>query len=526
MVQSYLNSSPLHNNYYFLRQLSKRIETELKDTVVSECFSQSKEELIIRFEKGRNSHYIKATLLPSFSCISFPPIFHRARKNSVDLFEKLVGQKLLRVRQFENERSFALCFTDNMTLLFKMHGTRSNVILFEQDNIVDLFKKNLIADHQVDLSALDREIDWSYENFVSHQQNLSKVYFTFGKTVWDFLRSIDFDDKPIGEKWTVIQNLKSILEEPHFFVTEVNDVPILSLIKYGRVLKNFDDPVKAVNEFYYTYTQVFALAQEKSAVMGFLNQKLQSSRNYIKKTASKLSEIQADTNYKVWADLIMANLHTIKPGTEKITLKDFYLEDHYVDIRLKKDQSAQRNAEIFYKKGKNQKIEIEHLQQAIAMKEKEIKETEAHLSEIMQTNDLKSLREKRVMFGIDLKPQKETENLPYHEFIFNGYRIWVGRNAEGNDTLTLKFGYKEDLWLHAKDVPGSHVLIKHQAGKNFPKDVIQRAAELAAYNSKRKTESLCPVIVTPKKFVRKRKGDPAGAVVVEREQVIMVEPKL
>ena len=70
------------------------------------------------------------------------------------------------------------------------------------------------------------------------------------------------------------------------------------------------------------------------------------------------------------------------------------------------------------------------------------------------------------------------------------------------------------------------MIIKHQSGKNFPKDVIERAAQLAAYNSKRKTDSLCPVIVTPKKFVRKRKGDPAGAVEVEREQVILVEPKL
>ena len=116
--------------------------------------------------------------------------------------------------------------------------------------------------------------------------------------------------------------------------------------------------------------------------------------------------------------------------------------------------------------------------------------------------------------------------MPYFEFEFKGFKIWVGKNAESNDQLTLKHSYKEDLWLHAKDVPGSHVIIKHQSGKPFPKDVIERAAQLAAYNSKRKTETLCPVAFTPKKYVRKRKGDPAGAVVVEREDVIMVEPKL
>ena len=84
--------------------------------------------------------------------------------------------------------------------------------------------------------------------------------------------------------------------------------------------------------------------------------------------------------------------------------------------------------------------------------------------------------------------------------------------------------WKEDLWLHVKDGPGSHVLIKHQAGKTFPEKIIEAAAQLAAFYSKRKNEALCPVIYTPRKFVRKRKGDPPGAVVVEKEKVILVEP--
>jgi predicted ribosome quality control (RQC) complex YloA/Tae2 family protein len=223
----------------------------------------------------------------------------------------------------------------------------------------------------------------------------------------------------------------------------------------------------------------------------------------------------------------MANMHQIKTGSEKITLNNFYNNDHPLEIKLKKDLNPQKNAEIFYKKSKNQKIEAEHLQQALQQKKKEIDITESQLQSVQLVNDLKALRQFKTEAGLDHSQSKtQVASLPYHEFIHNGYRIWVGRNAQSNDTLTLKFGYKEDLWLHAKDVAGSHVLIKHQAGKNFPKDVIERAAQLAAYNSKRKNESLCPVIVTPKKFVRKRKGDPAGAVVVEKEDVIMVEPKL
>ena len=116
--------------------------------------------------------------------------------------------------------------------------------------------------------------------------------------------------------------------------------------------------------------------------------------------------------------------------------------------------------------------------------------------------------------------------MPFKQFVVEGFTILVGKNAQNNDLLTQKYAYKEDLWLHAKDVSGSHVLIKYQAGKTFPKKVIEKAAQIAAYFSKRRNETLCPVIVTPKKFVRKTKDLDAGQVIVEKENVIMVEPCL
>ena len=207
-----------------------------------------------------------------------------------------------------------------------------------------------------------------------------------------------------------------------------------------------------------------------------------------------------------------------------ITLTNFY-SGAPEEIKLKNELNAQQNAEVFYRKAKNQQIEINKLKESILFKEKEIERINTTLQQLEKVTDVKSIR----MLMVEKKSRANKNNepsLPYHIFNFNGFQIWVGRNAIANDELTLKHSYKEDLWLHAKDVPGSHVLIKHQSGKKFPKEVIERAAELAAYNSKRKTESLCPVTVTPKKFVRKRKGDPAGAVVVEKEDVILVIPKI
>jgi predicted ribosome quality control (RQC) complex YloA/Tae2 family protein len=185
--------------------------------------------------------------------------------------------------------------------------------------------------------------------------------------------------------------------------------------------------------------------------------------------------------------------------------------------------SPQKNAELFYKKAKNQHIEIQFLTKAIANKKKTISSIEENIEKLHEVDDLRNLR---ALIGepTSRSPKEKKDSLPYFEFEFKSFKIWVGRNAGANDTLTLKYSYKDDLWLHAKDVPGSHVLIKYQSGKKIPKDVIERAAQLAAYHSKRKNESLCPVTVTPKKFVRKRKGDPPGLVVVEREEVILVTP--
>ena len=250
---------------------------------------------------------------------------------------------------------------------------------------------------------------------------------------------------------------------------------------------------------------------------------LRSGENYYKKSVQRLESLQHN-NYKIWADLIMANLHVIGGNRDKVTLANFYDENRPLDIQLKQGLSPQKNAEVYYTKAKKQQVEVSMLQQALVKKEQEISMLHDQIQQVQSITDRKKLREFISSAGIPEKTQK-AEPLPYHQFEFNGYRILVGKNAKSNDTLTLRHSFKDDLWLHAKDVAGSHVLIKHQAGKKIPKDVIERAAQLAAYYSKRKNETLCPVAVTPRKFVRKRKGDPAGMVVVEKEDTILVEPK-
>ena len=121
--------------------------------------------------------------------------------------------------------------------------------------------------------------------------------------------------------------------------------------------------------------------------------------------------------------------------------------------------------------------------------------------------------------------QAASKESPFKVYTHLDYTIWVGRNSKNNDLLTLKYAQKSDLWLHAKDVPGSHVVIKVQAGKKTPEAVKEYAAGIAAFYPRRKNDTLCPVICTAKKHVRKIKGPPAGAMMVHlEEEVLLVAP--
>ncbi len=516
----------MHNNFYTLRKLSQELEQVLRNSIISECYSQNKEELIIRFEIKEKSFFIKANVQPDFSCLAFPEIFHRAKKNSVDLFQDCIGRTVEGIRQFNNERSFAFQLSEGFTLLFKMHGNRSNIVLFLHNEVQSLFRNNLQADEAIELNQLDKEIMWIQTQLPIEKNNIKKHFFTFGKHVWDVLEEEGFFSQEAARQWKRLLQLRIALEKPAFYVTNWGGTIILSLLPIGKITRKHTEAINALTDFYNHYQQRNAFEQEKAKAEQKIKNLLKSTIAYLAKTGEKLNEIENDQHYKVWADVLMANMHQIKPGTEKVKLPNFYDNGNLIEVKLKQDLSPQKNAEVFYRKSKNQQVEIDRLTTALLQKEQEKERMEFLLLEISKAEGIKELKTLLHTKLPETNRQEQEVSRPYHEFLFKDYTIWVGRNAQANDILTLKYAFKEDLWLHAKDVAGSHVIIKYKAGKAFPKDVVERAAELAAYNSKRKTERLVPVTYTPKKFVRKRKGDPAGMVVVEKEEVILVNPKL
>jgi predicted ribosome quality control (RQC) complex YloA/Tae2 family protein len=479
----------------------------------------------MEFNDSKQSFFIKADLQPEFQCLSFPEKFNRARKNSIDLFSDTLMRKVLGVMQFANERSFAIELEGNYSVVIKMHGPRANVVLYADELPVEIFRNNFPGDMEIRWGTLDRSIDWSKENFLSHQADLKTQYYTFGTQIWNELSRSGFDGADAETRWNILQTTLRYLEAPKFYLAQSASSVTLTLFPTNESATSFDKPLVAINEFYYRHVATFAFLKEKTFLTNYLHGKLKQATSFLEKNQSKLAELVGSQHYQQWGDLIMANLHHVRQGQDHISVENFYDDQKTVSIKLKPELSPQKNAEVYYRKGKNQSIEIRNLEESIARKKGESQRWNSQLATVTAAKSLDDLKEIGREFRKGENDRESKQSLPYREFEFKGFQIWVGKNAGANDQLTLKHSFKDDLWLHAKDVAGSHVLIKYQSGKPFPKEVVERAASLAAYYSKRKNESLCPVAITPKKFVRKRKGDPAGAVVVEREEVILVEPK-
>ena len=546
----------MHTNYYFLRQLAPALAPLLAGLRLMECFSQDRDEVVLVFAqaKGRHNYYkpffLKATLRPDFSGLYFPQTVQRARINSVDLFETIIerqnddaahesehlpGRLVVGVRSFLNERCLAILLEDDYALLFKFFGNRPNLLAFQANTVIDLFNHKLVADQQLVFDAIDRPIDQSWEAFEQAGFDHRKLFPTFGKVVNAWISEKEERDRREEGgrgRWDRIQEVLRLLEQPRYYLTRLDHKPTLSLLPLGDIQREFEEPIEAANRFYVAYNGLTSFEREKGDLLRLLEKRRKRAESLIDVTMQRLVNREEGPSHEEIGHILMANLHEIPTSASlksplSVTLTDFY-RNRPITIKLKPDLSPQKNAENYYRKAKNEKLEADYLTNQITDREAEIQRIDQQKTDLEAIQTLKELRRYSKQHNLlqDRGSDPATGDVPvFKETTVDGFRILIGRNARNNDLLTQKFAYKEDLWLHARDVSGSHVVIKHQAGKPFPKNVIERAAELAAWYSKRRTDSLCPVIVTPKKFVRKPKGLAEGQVLVEKEDVVLVVPR-
>jgi predicted ribosome quality control (RQC) complex YloA/Tae2 family protein len=272
------------------------------------------------------------------------------------------------------------------------------------------------------------------------------------------------------------------------------------------------------------------LRHQLAQKLGHLLEKLRAKALTFTNRLQQSDEADQD---RARADLLMAHLHAWQPGMKSITLSDF-ATGKPVKIPLNPEKNAVQNAQALYKqhqKLKRARSAVEPLLQAVREEMDYLEQVEAGLSQLeayRNADDLQTLeeiREELIAQGY-LEATKErnrssgSESQPYRYRSPSGFEVWVGRNNRQNDQLTFRVAGEYDLWFHAQEIAGSHVLLRLEPGA-VPEEVdLQFAADLAAYYSKGRQSDRVPVIYTQPKSVYKPKGAKPGIAVYKHERVI------
>lgn len=548
------------------------IVQELKEKLtgqrIDKIYQQEKDEILLLIRKNK--------LLISSSG-SIPRIYFTAESKenplSAPMFcmvlrKHLVGARINDIIQFGNDRVIRIDFDAKndfsevvkKSLIVEIMGKHSNIILIEEDGtIIDSIKHVSEAMSRVRqvLPHLPYEYieptdklepkNVEYEEILELLNNAegSKVisnflfssFIGFSKTVgleicyradvdpsYPTSALSDEEKKSLAKAaFELIQEVKNREYHNRVYsdgdrIIDFHSIELKSL--EGSDVKNFNTPSEMLDFQYSKLDLNDRMGQKSQSIRKLISGKLTKLRSKEQNLASDLEESKDREQYKIYADLLSANLHQISGGMSSIVLNNFYSEDYEeLEIPLDIKLSGPQNAQKYYKryaKLKNAELEVaKQIEETVA----EAEYLESILSAIELTEnvqDIEDIKAELIEQGYIKRNQKKgisrkKAEQSIKEYEYEGYRILLGRNNKENDKITFKMANRNDLWLHAKNIPGSHVLIISN-GHDIPDEVIEYAAEIAAYNSKGRNSGNIEIDYTEKMYVKRHPANKPGLV--------------
>lgn len=337
---------------------------------------------------------------------------------------------------------------------------------------------------------------------------------------------------------SVVDMIKLNKYNPCIAINTALDKPIdfscidLSLFTNAKLVFN-DSMSSIIEDFYITKDAKERINQRASDLKKSISIKLDRLYNKLKKQEQELLASENAHIFKNKGELITSYIYMIEKGMDSIEVQNFYdVNCPTITIKLSTNLTPSENAQKYFKKYnklKNAKIEIS---QQVDLSLIEIDYLENIILSIDNCENLAELQDIKdelqktgyLKGKITSKKNKVTLTTKHHEFISSdGFPILVGKNNKQNDHLTLKVANSDDIWMHTKNIPGSHVIIKTD-GKTVPDNTLLEGAMLAAFFSKSKMSSQVPVDYTLKKNIKKPNGSKPGMVIYETNSTIYVTP--
>lgn len=308
----------------------------------------------------------------------------------------------------------------------------------------------------------------------------------------------------------------------------------ITLYEDMAVKENYDTMSEALDSFYMKKATGESMRQKSGDLMKFVTNNIDRCRKKLQIQNETLLKVSKRDKYKLYGDLVTANIYRIQQGMTGIEVENYYSESgETVSIALESDLTPSQNAQKYYKRYNKDKTA-----EAETLKQKELNETEIDYLESVQQaiataesmTELTQIRDELIEQGYLKnkgrlkKGMKTPAPQPLHFISSDGYDIYVGKNNRQNDYVTLKLGRSTDLWFHTKGIHGSHVIVKTSDAETVPDGTYIEAATLAAYYSKGRSGSNIPVDYTEVKNVKKPSGAKPGMVIYVNYNTIYANP--
>lgn len=488
----------------------------------------------------------------------------------------LTGARIADIRQLETDRVVIIDFesTDEMgfysiySLIIEIMGRHSNISLVRsRDQIIMESIKHVTPDINTyrclypgikfvypppsdRLNPFNTDFD-EFKDFTENKQVQFDDYFSskvftgvstaLSKEISYRLKSSEIEMKAhnLYNIYCFIKSIFNALKERSFYFatyTLGDSIKDFHCIKFTNLvnheIKEFSSPSKLIIEYYSIKDKYDRLNSKSLDLQKLINTNMDRCIKKISILNAAIEESKDKDYYKINGELLTANIYALKKGDESAEVMNYYDENNaFINIKLDENKTPSENIQAYFKKYnklkkseenaitqlKNATDELAYLQSVFtSIKNVEnYEEIEEIKAELIETQYIK--------FKKGTKNKKLKLSKPIHIVSSDGIDIYIGKNNIQNDTLTLKFADKHDLWLHTKNIPGSHVIIKKFG--EIPDSTLLEAAQAAAFYSKAKDSSKVPVDYTEVRNVKKPSGSKPGMVIYYTNKTIYVDPK-
>ncbi|MCK6077454.1 Rqc2 family fibronectin-binding protein [Paenibacillus silvae] len=295
--------------------------------------------------------------------------------------------------------------------------------------------------------------------------------------------------------------------------------------------KTYDTMSKCMEDYYGDKAERDTVKQRVSDLLRFLQNERSKNIKKLDNLNKDLLEADDADKYRLWGELLFASLHLVNKGDKSVELVNFYDEEQRsITIQLDPLLTPSDNAQRYFKRYNKYKNSLAVIHEQLGKTKDEI----AYLDNLLQQlsiasmNDIEEIRDELVQQGYlrdrnkKGKKKKKNDRPTVHQFTSSeGIDILVGKNNLQNEYVTNRLASANDTWLHTKDIPGSHVVIR---STDFGEATLEEAAQLAAYFSQAKESSSVPVDYTYIRHVRKPSGAKPGFVIYDHQKTLFVTP--